>query len=249
MAPVGTGVEVAGLRFCYPGAAEPVFEGFDLLVAGGQRFGLFGPNGAGKTTLMGLMTGLLPLQGGTIEVAGINASDKHVRNYIGLVPQELSYYDDLTPMENLAFYGAWYGLSRTETKERCRQVLKVLRLDEFAGRKASQLSGGNKRKLNLAIGVLNRPAVLFLDEPTVGVDVHTRNELIQFLIGLNREGMTLVYTSHQLDEAEALCQRVALIDRGRIIANDDLPVLLKTHSQDGLEGLFLELTGNNYSNR
>jgi len=153
----------------------------------------------------------------------------------------------LTPIENLAFFGAWYGLSPAETKKRTRDLLAVLLLEEFAGLRASQLSGGMKRKLNLAIGVIHRPAVLFLDEPTVGVDVHTRKELIRYLIGLNENGTTLVYTSHQLDEAEALCDRVALIDGGRIVACDDLPALLAMHEQKGLEGLFLQLTGKTFN--
>ena len=242
----GVAVQINGLQFAYPGAFRPVFAGLDLVIPEGQRFGLFGPNGAGKTTLMGLMTGLLPVQGGRIEVGGQTVRDKSVRKRIGLVPQELSFYEDLTPLENLAFFGAWYGLGGTETRETSGRLLGMLGLDAVATRKAVQLSGGMKRKLNLAIGVMHRPAVLFLDEPTVGVDVHTRQELMQYLIALNRQGTTLVYTSHQLDEAEALCDRVALIEGGRIIACDDLPVLLAMHEQKGLEGLFLQLTAKTY---
>jgi ABC-2 type transport system ATP-binding protein len=240
-------VSITGLEFGYPAASRPLFMGLDLVIATGRRFGLFGPNGAGKTSLMGLMTGLLPFRRGRIEVAGLTVRDKAVRKQIGLVPQELSFYEELTPIENLAFFGAWYGLSPAETKTRTRDLLAVLLLEEFAGQRASQLSGGMKRKLNLAIGVIHRPAVLFLDEPTVGVDVHTRKELIRYLIGLNENGTTLVYTSHQLDEAEALCDRVALIDGGRIVACDDLPALLAMHEQKGLEGLFLQLTGKTFN--
>jgi len=223
-----------------------LFEGLNLEIAEGLRFGLFGPNGAGKTSLMHLMTGILSYEQGSIELFGhrVKKKNKTVNSLFGLVPQDFSFYEELTPVENLEFFGAWAGLSPQETRKRTEELLEVMNLQAVRNKAVGQFSGGMKRKVNLAIGVIHQPRILFLDEPTVGVDVQTRHELIRYLIGLNRSGTTLVYTSHQLDEAEELCQRIALIDKGKIIACDDLDVLLAEHRQTGLEGLFLHLTGN-----
>src|ERR1700754_1382977 len=229
-----------------PAGSGRLFEGLDLEIAEGLRFGLFGPNGAGKTSLMHLMTGILTYEQGSIELLGhrVKKKNKTVNSLFGLVPQDFSFYEELTPVENLEFFGAWAGLSPRETRQRTEELLEVMNLQAVRNKAVSQFSGGMKRKVNLAIGVIHQPRILFLDEPTVGVDVHTRHELIRYLIGLNESGTTLVYTSHQLDEAEELCQRIALIDKGKIIACNDLGVLLAEHSQKGLEGLFLYLTGN-----
>ncbi|HEY4288578.1 MAG TPA: ABC transporter ATP-binding protein [Puia sp.] len=225
--------------------SERLFEDLDLEIAEGLRFGLFGPNGAGKTSLMHLMTGILTYEQGNIELFGhpVKKKNKTVNSLFGLVPQDFSFYEELTPVENLEFFGAWAGLSPRETRQRTEELLEVMNLESVRNKAVGQFSGGMKRKVNLAIGVIHQPRILFLDEPTVGVDVHTRHELIRYLIGLNEKGTTLVYTSHQLDEAEELCQRIALIDKGKIIACDDLGPLLTEHRQTGLEGLFLHLTG------
>lgn len=241
-------VKITDLGFAYPSQSGFLFSGLGLEIADGQRFGLFGPNGAGKTSLMNLMTGILPYDKGSIEILGfrVKKKNKKVNSLFGFVPQDLSFYEELTPVENLAFFGAWYGLSRQKIRERTEELLVVLDLQDVRNKKAAQFSGGMKRKLNLAIGVLHRPRILFLDEPTVGVDVHTRHELVRYLLKLNGEGATLVYTSHQLDEAEELCEKVALLDKGKIIACDDLDSLLTRYRQEGLEGLFLHLTGKTY---
>ncbi len=223
-----------------------LFESLDLEIAEGLRFGLFGPNGAGKTSLMHLMTGILSYEQGDIELFGhpVKTKNKVVNSLFGLVPQDFSFYEELTPVENLEFFGAWPGLTPKQTRQRTDELLEVMNLQEVRNKAVGQFSGGMKRKVNLAIGVIHQPRILFLDEPTVGVDVHTRHELIRYLIGLNKKGTTLVYTSHQMDEAEELCQRIALIDKGKIIACDDLAPLLTQYRQTDLEGLFLHLTGN-----
>lgn len=227
-------------------ASGRLFDGLDLEIAEGLRFGLFGPNGAGKTSLMHLMTGILTYEKGSIELFGypVKRKNKIVNSLFGLVPQDFSFYEELTPVENLEFFGAWAGLSPKATRQRTEELLEVMNLQDVRNKPVGQFSGGMKRKVNLAIGVIHQPRILFLDEPTVGVDVHTRHELIRYLIGLNEKGTTLVYTSHQLDEAEELCQRIALIDKAKIIACDDLDPLLAQHRQTDLEGLFLHLTGN-----
>lgn len=241
-------INISDLSFSYPGQLVPVLSNFDLEIAKGERFGLFGPNGAGKTTLMNLMTGLLIFETGSIQLLGVKIKShrKLANRLFGYVPQDFSFYQELTPAENLEFFGAWYGLSRQQIKLRTNELLNVLGLEDVRNKPVEKFSGGMKRRVNLAIGVMHNPELLFLDEPTVGVDVQTRFAIIDYLKQLNESGTTLIYTSHQLSEAESLCERIALIDDGKIIANDNLDALLVKHKQLGLEGLFLNLTGKNY---
>jgi len=239
---------IENLDFSYPGQSGLCISKLNLQIGAGERFGLFGPNGAGKTTLMYLMTGLLTQSKGTIRLLGneIKHHNKSINKLFGFVPQDFSFYQELSPAENLEFFGAWSGLKKQEIKKRIQELLEVLGLEDVRNKPVHQFSGGMKRRVNLAIAVIHHPQVLFLDEPTVGVDVQTRHAIIHYLRTLNEKGTTLVYTSHQLNEAEELCERIALIDEGKIIAHDDLEKLLSTHQQDGLEGLFLNLTGKTY---
>ncbi|MEX6688103.1 ABC transporter ATP-binding protein [Danxiaibacter flavus] len=242
-------VKISGLGFTYPSQSGSLFTDLNLEIQQGERFGLFGPNGAGKTTLMSLMTGLLPFNEGIIELNGqsIQTKDKKINQLFGYVPQDFSFYDELTPVENLEFFGAWSGLNTKQIKQRTAELLDVMNLTSVANKAVTKFSGGMKRRVNLAIGVIHQPKILFLDEPTVGVDVQTRHDILNYLLQLNKNGTTLIYTSHQLSEAEELCKRVAMIDNGKIVAHDDLDKLLVDHEQDGLEGLFLNLTGKNFS--
>ncbi len=241
-------IKIQNLAFQYPRQEGVCFKNFHLEVAAGERFGLFGPNGAGKTTLMNLMTGLLKYSEGSIRLLDheINDHPKSINTIFGFVPQDFSFYQELTARENLAFYGAWYGLSIKQIKIRTEELLNVLGLTSVADRIVKSFSGGMKRRVNLAIGVMHKPQVLFLDEPTVGVDVQTRHAIINYLKELNETGTTLIYTSHQLEEAAELCNKIALIDDGKIIAHDSLDVLLEKHGHEGMEGLFLELTGKRF---
>jgi ABC-2 type transport system ATP-binding protein len=241
-------IKIQNLAFQYPRQEGICFKNFNLEVAAGERFGLFGPNGAGKTTLMNLMTGLLKYSEGSIRLQDheINDHPKSINTIFGFVPQDFSFYPELTARENLAFYGAWYGLKTKQIKIRTKELLNVLGLASVADRLVKSFSGGMKRRVNLAIGVMHKPQVLFLDEPTVGVDVQTRHAIINYLIELNETGTTLIYTSHQLEEATELCNKIALIDDGKIIAHDSLDVLLEKHGHEGMEGLFLELTGKRF---
>jgi len=224
------------------------FTDFNLSIEQGERFGLFGPNGAGKSTLMNLMTGLLRPLKGKIELLGMDIArnNKKAKTLFGFVPQDFSFYHELSPAENLQFFGAWAGLSAQTIKTRTNELLDVLGLSHVRDKQVSTFSGGMKRRVNLAIGVIHTPKVLFLDEPTVGVDVQTRHAIIDYLKELNQQGMTLVYTSHQLSEAEELCDRVALMDHGKIIACNSLAHLYNEYSETDLEGLFIHLTGNAY---
>lgn len=244
-------VDIKNLSFSYPGQSGQSglsFSHLHLQVAAGERFGLFGPNGAGKTTLMNLMTGLLTFREGDIRIMGheIKTQNNAVKRLFGFIPQDFSFYEELSPVENLEFFGAWSGLHREAVKKRTAELLEILGLTEVRHKQVNTFSGGMKRRLNLAIGVIHQPSVLFLDEPTVGVDVQTRYAIISYLKELNNNGATLIYTSHQLNEAEDLCEKIALIDDGKIIVHDDLGNLLSEHRQEGLEGLFLNLTGKNY---
>ncbi len=241
-------VRINNLGFAYPRQSVPCFSDLNLTVLEGERFGLFGPNGAGKTTLMNCMTGLLSFQQGSIQLMGheIAHHQKAINKLFGFVPQDLSFYQELSPIENLSFFGAWSGLNKQEIKNKTTELLEVLGLADVRNKKVQEFSGGMKRRVNLAIGVMHNPRILFLDEPTVGVDVHTRHAIINYLKELNKNGTTLIYTSHQLSEAEDLCNIVALIDDGKILAHDSLNQLLLDHKEDGLEGLFINLTGKSF---
>lgn len=248
IATASAAIEISELHYRYPDNAAPTLSGFSLNIATGERFGLLGPNGAGKTTLMNLMTGVLPMQQGSIRIGGLDvrSDSKRVKKLFGFVPQQHSFYKELTPIENLQFFGAWAGLKAAEIKSRSRELLEILGLSHVADKPVAKFSGGMKSRINLAIGVIHQPQILFLDEPTTGVDVQTRHAILDYLKKLNAAGTTLIYTSHLLAEAEKLCTRVALVDGGKIIAHNDTPTLLKEHGHDGLEGLFLELTGRDY---
>lgn len=243
-------IDVNNIGFRYPGNADVSFDNLSLKVNKGDRFGLFGPNGAGKTTLISMMTGLLKPDKGSIKLLGHEVSDRKgvVNTLFGFIPQDFSFYHELSPVENLEFFGAWSGLDKQAIKYRTDELLTILGLNDVRNKQVQKFSGGMKRRVNLAIGVIHNPAILFLDEPTVGVDVQTGRAIIDYLLALNKSGTTLVYTSHQLNEAEDLCEEVALIDGGQIIAQDNLKHLLKTHNHTNLEQLFLNLTGKEYRN-
>jgi ABC-2 type transport system ATP-binding protein len=197
---------------------------------------------------MNLMTGLLRPNEGNITLLGhdVSKQDKTVNKLFGFVPQDFSFYQELSPVENLEFFGAWSGLSKQEISRRTDELLTILGLEDVRDKQVQKFSGGMKRRVNLAIGVIHNPQVLFLDEPTVGVDVQTRHAIINYLRTLNDNGTTLIYTSHQLAEAEGLCEQVALIDGGEIITQGNLDALLLKHEQQNLEDLFINLTGKEY---
>lgn len=240
-------VHISQLQFGYPGNDNYTFNNLALDIGAGDRFGLFGPNGAGKTTLMSVMTGLLKPKSGTLELLGRPLSDdSETKKLFGLVPQDFSFYHELTPVENLEFFGAWAGLGKAEIRSRTHELLDVLGLADVRNKQVKLFSGGMKRRVNLALGVIHQPKILFLDEPTVGVDVQTRNAIVEYLLKLNEQGTTLVYTSHQLTEAQELCNNLAMIDGGQIVACGTMNSLLAQYQQTDLENLFLHLTGHNY---
>ena len=241
-------IDIQSLSFTYPKSTKPLINNLSLTVEEGSVFGLFGPNGAGKTTLISILTGLLKFKNGTITVLGedLSKNKKLIQSQIGFVPQSLSLYEELSPIQNLKYFGAMQGMEEEVLVNRTKEVLEVLGLSQVANNAIKTFSGGMKRRVNLGIGVLHSPSLLFLDEPTVGVDVQSRNAIIDFLKLIQSKGTSLFYTSHHLMEAEELCDKIALIDQGEIIVEGELSTLLNERNEQSLESLFLSLTGRAY---
>jgi len=212
----------------------------------GQMYGLLGPNGAGKTTTVSMLCSLLKPTSGSIEIAGkeLSSNLNDIRKLIGVVPQDIALYDNLSAIENLNFFGRMYGMSGNLLKKRTYEFLKVFGLTEKADQKISTYSGGMKRRINLITGILHMPKILFLDEPTVGIDVQSRTVIMEYLMKLQEEGMTIVYTSHHMEEAERYCSQIAIIDQGSIIEHGVPDELVKKHKGcNNLEEIFLKITG------
>ncbi|MFZ0015184.1 MAG: ABC transporter ATP-binding protein [Acidimicrobiia bacterium] len=195
-------------------------DGVSFEIAEGETFGLLGPNGAGKTTTISMIAGLLESDAGVVKVAGeeITTGSTRGRKAIGLVPQDLAIYPDLTGEENLNFFGRLYGIDGDALQHRVTEVLQVVGLLDRREDLTKEYSGGMKRRLNIGIGLLHEPKLLILDEPTVGVDPQSRNAILESVESLSREGMAVLYTTHYMEEAERLCDRVAIIDEGVIQA-------------------------------
>lgn len=195
-------------------------DGVSFSVAEGETFGLLGPNGAGKTTSISMISGLLEPDEGSVTVAGetISTGSTRGRESIGLVPQELAIYPDLTAQENLEFFGRLYGMSGDRLTDRVVEVLEVIGLTDRKDDLTKEYSGGMKRRLNIGIGLLHQPRLLILDEPTVGVDPQSRNAILESVEALSEQGMAVIYTTHYMEEAERLCDRVAIIDEGQVKA-------------------------------
>ncbi len=205
-------------------------RGVSFQVARGEIFGLLGPNGAGKTTIISIMTGLIPPTGGQVTVDGLDLEKdtNAVKAKLGLVPQELALYPVLSARDNLNFFGRIYGLRGKRLRERVDAVLDLVGLADRADEAIDTYSGGMKRRINIAAGLLHEPEVLFLDEPTVGVDPQSRNAIFEGVEALNRSGMTVIYTTHYMEEAQRLCHRVAIMDEGQIIALDTPSALIRS---------------------
>lgn len=189
-------------------------------IAPGETYGLLGPNGAGKTTTISMLCGVLDADAGTVEVAGLPVSPRHPRGRgaIGYVPQDLALYPDLSALENLRFFGRLQGLTGRRLAERIGVVLEVVGLADRADDRIESYSGGMKRRANIAVGLLHEPQLLVLDEPTVGVDPQSRTAILDAVDALGGEGLAVLYTTHYMEEAERLCDRIGVIDEGRLVA-------------------------------
>jgi len=211
-----------------------------------EIFGLLGPNGAGKTTLISILCSLIKPTSGSFSIKGLTYKEhkNQLKQLIGIVPQEYALYPSLTAFENLRYFGSMYGLKGKSLEEKIYNSLEHLGLAKFAHKKIDTFSGGMKRRVNLIASILHHPKVLFLDEPTVGVDVQSKNVIIEFLQKLNKNGTTIIYTSHHLNEAETFCTRVAIIDHGKLIVKGKPKELISNNpSAHNLEDVFISLTG------
>ncbi|SDE64927.1 ABC transporter ATP-binding protein [Desulfuromonas thiophila] len=226
--PLGSPIlEVQGLHKRF-GSVQAVAQ-VDFTVAQGELFGFLGPNGAGKTTTINMLTGLARPDGGSVRIAGIDciANPRAAQHLIGVVPDESNLYPELSGFDNLCFCAALYGLPRRERQLRARQLLDQFGLSAAADRKFSQYSKGMKRKLTIAAGIIHRPPILFLDEPTTGIDVASARQVREKIADLHRQGTTIFLTTHYIEEAERLCQRIAFIVAGRIVRCATLGALLE----------------------
>jgi ABC-2 type transport system ATP-binding protein len=221
-------IQVTDLRKAY-GPVVAV-DGISFEIRQGETFGLLGPNGAGKTTTIHLLTGALGPDAGTIQINGVaDPTRLEVRRSIGFAPQALALYDELTGEENLTFFARLYGLSGARLRERVEWGLAFGGLADRRADRTRTYSGGMKRRLNLACALVHDPAVVFLDEPTAGVDPQSRNHIFEGIEALAAEGRTILYTTHYMEEAQRLCDRVAIMDRGHILALDTVEGLIERH--------------------
>jgi ABC-2 type transport system ATP-binding protein len=221
-------------------------DGLSLEIRPGEIFGLLGPNGAGKSTTVNLAVGLLSPDEGRVTIGdGGSPADATVRRRIGVAPQSLAVYDQLTGQENLEFFGRMYGLSGSSLAARVKWALRFVQLEDRSGDRAGAYSGGMKRRLNLAAALVHDPELLLLDEPTVGVDPQSRNAIFESIEALRTEGRTIIYTTHYMEEAARLCDRVGVIDHGRLLAVDTVPALLAAHG--GVPTLIVTRTDGEHS--
>lgn len=230
----------------YKNTSDIALSAIDLKIYKNQIHGILGPNGAGKTTLISILCGLLKPSTGAVTINGLNFSEDplQIKKQIGVVPQEYALYPTLTAYENLLYFGAMYGLRGKELRENIAANLDVLGLAKFKDKKIKTFSGGMKRRANLIAGILHRPTILFLDEPTVGVDVQSKNVILKQLAALNDSGTTIIYTSHHLREAQEFCSHVTILDKGKIITGGSPSELIEeTPNAENLEDVFIHLTG------
>ncbi|MBL0926724.1 MAG: ABC transporter ATP-binding protein [Phycisphaerales bacterium] len=210
--------------------ATVAVDGLSLRVGRGEVFGLLGPNGAGKSTTISIAIGLLPPDSGTVTLEGLG-DPRHAaaRRHIGVAPQALAIYDDLSAAENLLFIGRMYGIGHRALRGRVADLLELVGLTDRARDRAGTFSGGMKRRLNLAAAIVHEPPLVLLDEPTAGVDPQSRNNLLELVRTLRARGCTVLYTTHYMEEAQRLCDRVAIIDRGRVLAVGTVDELIARH--------------------
>jgi ABC-2 type transport system ATP-binding protein len=218
-------------------------DGLDLEVPAGEFFGLLGPNGAGKTTLINAVCNLIRVSGGEIAVFGRPASSLEARRWVGLAEQDPNLDRFLTVREALLYHGGYYGLTRRRAAQRAEEMIDVFDLRAKADVRAPKLSGGMRRRLLLARALLHEPRLVILDEPTAGVDIELRQELWRYIRRLHGEGTTIILTTHYLEEAEALCEDIALIAGGRIAARSDPEGLKREFGADSLEQVYLKTVG------
>lgn len=241
-------IDIQDLTKRYKGKKEPAVKGLNLKIREGEIFGLLGPNGAGKTTTISVLSGLIKPTSGTVKISGYDIIHelKKVKGLIGVASQDIALYDKLTVFENLYYFGILYGIKNDDLNKKIDDLLFRLGLTKCKKDQVRHLSGGMKRRINLLAGLLHNPKLLFLDEPAAGVDVQTRSVIHEYLLELKDNGTTIVYTSHFLDEAQKLCDRISIIDYGTLISiGKPEELILENKECKSLEDVFLKLTGRN----
>ena len=223
-------------------------DGVSFSIFKGEVFGLLGPNGAGKTTTIRMLSTVLEADKGDITIGGhsVKKNAEAVRRIIGVCPQELALYEDLSALDNMVFFGHMAGMDSKTARAQAMKNLELMGLEDRAKGKIAKFSGGMKRRINLAIALMGSPQLLFLDEPTVGIDPQSRNNIFENIQALQKKGLTVLYTTHYMEEADRLCQRIAIMDGGKIIAMDtsyNLKKKIGSPDKVTLEDVFLKLTG------
>jgi ABC-2 type transport system ATP-binding protein len=227
-------IRTRGISKSYRGAQRKAVDSLDLEIEKATIFGLLGPNGAGKTTTLSMLCGLLAPDSGTVELAP-GTSRTELRKTIGYVPQDLALYPRLTARENLAFFGSLYQVSGERLRARIDALLDLIGLSDRAGDKVQTYSTGMQRRLNLALGLIHEPRILLLDEPTVGIDPQSRNCIFEAVLELRKHGTSILYTTHYMEEASRLCDRIAIMDEGRIILEGDPREAVRRHGLTRME--------------
>jgi ABC-2 type transport system ATP-binding protein len=239
-------VQVSELRKQYPKAAKPAVSDLSFAFPTGSIFGLLGPNGAGKSTLVSMLCGLSKPNHGSISVLGLNpfTQGAEVRKKVGVAPQEIALYPTLTALENLQYFSRMYGISSSEGNPKIKNYLEIFGLGQNQHKQVKNFSGGMKRRLNLIAALLHQPELIILDEPTSGVDVQSRNMILDFLLDHQKTGVTVMYSSHYLEEAERICSNLIIVDEGVLVAEGSPQSLLQANAGcEDLEDVFLKLTG------
>jgi len=239
-------IKIQNISKHYKGSDYLSLNNVSLEIPHGSIFGLLGPNGAGKTTLLSVLCGVISPTLGSFEIDGVSSHGniRHIQEKIGVVPQEYALYPTLTAFENLMYFGSLYNVAPSDLKSRITDYLMQLGLEKFMHKKIHTFSGGMKRRVNLIAGILHNPKVLFLDEPTVGVDVQSRATIIAYLKQLNQQGTTIVYTSHLMAEAQEFCSDIAIIDQGTVFVEGTPEQLIESvPNAHSLEEVFIALTG------
>ncbi len=232
----------------YHQSSKPAVSNVTLEIPEGAVFGLLGPNGAGKSTTVMILCGLLRPDSGSVSVMGLNMQEQgsDARKLIGVAPQEIALFPSLTAYENLFYFGRMYNLSSNVIRDQIKKYLEVFGLTEKANKPVFTFSGGMKKRLNLIAALLHKPKLVILDEPTAGVDVQSRNMILDFLTELKAGGTTIIYSSHVLEEAERICSHLGIIDEGKLLVSGTRAEVMVAHPEcKNLEQLFLKLTGKN----
>lgn len=239
-------LNIQNLSKTYKGMEEPAVKDLSFHIFEKEIFGLLGPNGAGKTTTISIISSLLEPSNGDIVIDGHHLKNdlKKIKKIIGVAGQEIALYDKMTAAENLYYFGKLYGIPGKKLTAQIDYLLERLGLSTHRNKRVGVFSGGMKRRLNLMAAVLHKPKLLILDEPTVGIDVQSRNAIREFLLELNQNGTAMIFTSHMLEEVQKICARIAIIDQGEIIATGTPQQLIQANSGcQNLEEVFLKLTG------